>query len=101
MISAFTPPGTKIVALEDVEIRPFGKILVKNAVYTVAEMRSNPAFNEIDVVTEEIEHNRPFEDAFYGPCEGFWLRRYLFRYAALPRCLTELLERAPIDLVEA
>ncbi len=90
MISPHTPPGTKIVCINDQRaIAP----IKKNAVYTVAEIvpvEKSPS--KFHVVLVEIEIDATWQ--VMTDARGFSLHR--FRYLDLPSCLTDILNMQPV-----
>jgi hypothetical protein len=91
MISPHTPPGTKIVCVNDKRaIAP----IKKNSVYTVAEIvpveKSPSKFHVVLVEIEIDEVWQAMTDA-----RGFSLHR--FRYLDLPRSITDLLNVQPVN----
>lgn len=100
MISAHTPPGTKVVCLR-VSTPDLGLIIPGN-VYTVAEM--------VLVPTDfwDLKNNRYVAPNTIGVrVEGVWspfnpgtlatFNRETFSPVDLPKCLTELLTEQPVD----
>jgi hypothetical protein len=90
MISPHTPPGTKIVCINDKRaIAP----IKKNAVYTVAEIvpvQKSPS--QFHVVLVEIQIDQVWQ--VMTDARGFSLHR--FRYLDLPSSLTNLLNTQPV-----
>jgi hypothetical protein len=95
MISPFTKPGTKVVCIDASLTNAYNTRPCKleldglqlGATYTVDEIRPH-ALNKdglIVVLQEIIRRNTP----------GYSLRR--FRYAELPKSLTDLLNVSPVD----
>lgn len=97
MISAHTPPGTKVVALENVR---HGRLrVVAGNVYTVKRMEiSDNVAGDVCVVLDEVYHGpltcNGFRNMFLGVVPE------VFRYASLPSSLTSLLNSKPVDLPE-
>jgi len=90
MISPHTPPGTKIVCINDTRaIAP----IKKNEVYTVAEIvpvEKSPS--KFHVILAEIEIGITWQTM--TDAKGFSLHR--FRYLDLPRSITALLNTQPV-----
>ncbi len=90
MISPHTPPGTKIVCINDKRaIAP----IKKNAVYTVAEIvpvEKSPS--KFHVILVEIDIDITWQTM--TDAKGFSLHR--FRYLDLPRSITDLLNVQPV-----
>jgi hypothetical protein len=90
VISPHTPPGTKIVCINDKRaIAP----IKKNAVYTVAQIvpvEKSPS--KFHVILVEIEIGITWQTM--TDAKGFSLHR--FRYLDLPKSLTNLLNVQPV-----
>lgn len=97
MISPHTPPGTRIVCVDDVARAKYNTSgiiygggldgLKSGETYTVHSVVEDPATTiGFNVVVAEISRK--------GRRKGFTLER--FRYAELPKCLTELLNTTPV-----
>lgn len=97
MISAHTPPGTKVVALFTLRMQGF--MTEVGAVYTVDEMVVAHD-GDICVLLREFDHTRPVPVSAKGGLTYVAFARSAFRYASLPSCLTELLQTRPVDLPE-
>lgn len=93
MISAHTPPGTKVVALRNFDPRITGFRLREGAVYTV-DFLAPTTDGDISVALHEFDHR-----IVAGGSRWLWPRRF-FRPAELPRCLTDLLKTAPVPSPE-
>ena len=80
MISANTPPGTKVVAVAVDGLLPHLPNLAVGSIYTIDRMvRCDSGC--IGVVT--MEHPQPWP-------RGIAYERWAFRYLDLPKCLTSL-----------
>jgi len=90
MISPHTPPGTKIVCVNDKRaIAP----IKKDAVYTVAEIvpvEKSPS--KFHVILVEIDIDQMWQ--VMTDARGFSLHR--FRYLDLPKSISSLLDVTPV-----
>lgn len=104
MISAHTPPGTRVVCIDDDQFaccvpgwNYVGTLdgLKKDVVYTIAEIVPAASLKSgFAAVLHEIVRPR----VYLGFNRGFDIAR--FRYADLPSCLTELLKPVHIPREE-
>lgn len=89
MISVNTLPGTEIVAIKETFECPGGQILEKDKTYVVSDMIR---INDGDVGVQLTGFDHSHKICVGGITGKNWtFRRSNFRYAALPKSLSDLL----------
>ena len=94
MLSPWTKPGTRVVALVSVT-RPYGFTLVEGSVYVVAKMVEDEC-SHIGVLLEGFPHDELYRLPS-GRLVFYCFPRNYFRPLELPSCLTELLVSQPVE----
>lgn len=99
MISPHTPPGTRVVCIDDSSYK-YLPTLVKGRVYIVDSMEPT-TYGDVGVCLVEMlsHHAKRYPEGWW-----LWKKEYQYSYvrddfelAALPECLTSILQGAPLD----